>query len=161
MALLLLAAALGAVIRGMAPDPSITRDVGTLMLVLWLPAIGNLIAYLSKKLPRGSSPPTRFSPDVPFSADIEVNLQRLALPVALARPIPTDQLATVLVGRRGFSVRFAISIEDWLAGDGDATMALELLRPSAALAHLQDGTRFHLLSGPLPVAKGVVLQHCR
>lgn len=157
MAVLLALAALGGVIRWWAPDPSIARDIGTLMLVLWLPAIGNLIAYLAGKLPRAAPPPTRFAPDAPFTADIEVALQRLALPAGFAGSVPADGLATVLVGRHGFTARTAASMADWLAGQGDSTLALQLLRPSAALAHLRAGTDFHLLVGRQPVARGRVL----
>lgn len=158
MAVLLVLAASGGVIRALAPDPSISRDVGTLMLVLWLPAVGNLIAYLTTKLPRRAPPPTRFAPDMPFSPQLEVSLQRLAVPPDLARSIPADQLATVLVGGRGFTVRFATSVAHWIAGDGDSNEMLELLRPSAALVHLREGTDFYLLVGQQPVAKGRILR---
>jgi hypothetical protein len=156
MATLLTLAALGGVMRWLAPNPSITRDIGTLMLVLWLPAIGNLIAWLTKKLPRSAPPPTHFSPEAPFSAQVEAQLQRLALPAGFATSIEPGQLATVLVGRRGFTVRLAEPIAQWLAGEGDSPVMLELLRPSAATAHLVAGTDFHLLVGRQPVAKGVV-----
>ena len=158
MGVLLVLAASGGVIRALAPDPSISRDVGTLMLVLWLPAIGNLIAYLTTKLPRPAPPPTHFSPDRPFSPHLEVSLQRLAVPADFARSIAADQLATVLVGRRGFTVRFATSVAHWLAGNGDSNEKVELLRPSAALAHLRAGTDFYLLVGQQPVAKGQILR---
>jgi hypothetical protein len=158
MGALLVLAASGGVIRALAPDPSITRDVGSLLLVLWLPAVGNLIAYLVTKLPRRAPPPTHFSPDRPFSANLEVTLQRLALPADFAPSVPADQLATVLVGRSGFTVRFATPVAHWLAGDGDSTVMLELLRPSAALAHLRAGTEFHLLIGRQAVAKGGILR---
>jgi len=46
MAVMLVLAAAGGVIREMAPNPSVLRDIGTLMLVLWLPAVGNLVCYL-------------------------------------------------------------------------------------------------------------------
>ena len=52
MAVLLLLAIAGAVIRATAPDPSTLRDIGTLLLVLWMPAVGNLVAYLVRKIPR-------------------------------------------------------------------------------------------------------------
>ena len=157
MAMLLVLAALGGVVRALAPDPSITRDIGTLMLVLWLPAIGNLIAYLTKKLPASTPPPTHFSPDAPFSAHLQVRLQRLALPADFALSLPAGQLAVVQVGRRGFTVRLATPIADWLAGEGDLTVMLELLRPTAAFEHLDAGVGFHLLIGQQPVAKGEVL----
>ena len=41
---LLILALAGAAIRQWADNPSITRDIGTLLLVLWLPIIGNVVA---------------------------------------------------------------------------------------------------------------------
>ena len=64
----------------------------------------------------------------------------------------------MLVGRRGFTVRFDTSVAHWLAGDGDSNEKVELLRPSAALAHLRVGTDFYLLVGQQPVAKGRILR---
>ena len=40
---LLALALVGAGMRQWAPNPSLMRDVGTLLLVLWLPVIGNVI----------------------------------------------------------------------------------------------------------------------
>ena len=48
IALLLLAVAGGA-IRAWAPNPSTLRDIGSLLLVLWVPVIGNVIAYLVRQ----------------------------------------------------------------------------------------------------------------
>ncbi|MFL5404944.1 MAG: hypothetical protein ACJ79O_03700 [Myxococcales bacterium] len=158
MAVLLVLAATGAVIRKLAPDPSVLRDLGTLMLVLWLPAVGNLIAYLKDKLPRAAAPPTHFPAGAAFSPQLEVRLERVPLPPDFVPPVTEDALATVLVGRRGFSVRFATSLAAWLAGEGDATSMLELLRPASARGHLRPGTAFHLLSGKHVVAKGVVVR---
>ena len=157
MAAVLALAVAGGVIRALAPDPSTLRDVGTLLLVLWLPAIGNLIAYLAGKLPKGSPPPTGFAPGQPFSPQVQVQLERIPLPAGAAAAFHADQLGTVLVGRRGFTVRFAGPITAWVAGEGDTTLSLELLRPQAARGYLEEGTEFHLLLGAQPVAKGRVL----
>ena len=158
MAVLLVLAATGAVIRELVPDPSVLRDLSTLMLVLWLPAIGNLIAYLKGKLPRAAGPPTHFPAGAAFSPQLEVHLERLPLSPDFVPPVTEDAFATLLVGRRGFSVRFATSLRDWLAGEGDATWMLELLRPASARGHLRAGTAFHLLAGEHVVAKGVVVR---
>ena len=44
-AILLLFAVGGGLLRWLAPQPSLARDMGSLLLVLWLPIIGNIIAY--------------------------------------------------------------------------------------------------------------------
>ena len=49
MATLLGLAIIGAAMRYWAPNPSTTRDIGTLMLVLWLPAVGNLVAFVVRE----------------------------------------------------------------------------------------------------------------
>lgn len=50
MVVLLVLAVIGAAIRYWAPNPSAARDVGTLLLVLWLPAVGNLVAFAIGKM---------------------------------------------------------------------------------------------------------------
>ncbi|MBA3773934.1 MAG: hypothetical protein H0X13_16020 [Ramlibacter sp.] len=55
MATLLGLAIVGAVMRYWAPNPSATRDIGTLMLVLWLPAVGNLISFAVREWHRRRS----------------------------------------------------------------------------------------------------------
>ena len=51
MAVLLFLAVIGAAIRHWADNPSLLRDIGTLMLVLWLPAVGNLVAFVIRRVP--------------------------------------------------------------------------------------------------------------
>lgn len=160
MGVLLFFAAAGGVIRVLAPDPSMLRDVGTLMLVLWLPAVGNLLGYLKGKLPRAAPPPVEFAAGLPFSPHLEVHLERLPLPPGFVGGLKDDMLGTLLVGRRGFSVRFETPLRAWLAGTGDATSMLELLRPGSARGYLPAGTAFHLLAGEKAVAKGVVVRPC-
>ena len=50
MATLLGLAIVGAAMRYWAPNPSVTRDIGTLLMVMWLPAIGNLVAFAVRQL---------------------------------------------------------------------------------------------------------------
>ena len=158
MAMLLVLAVAGGVIRELAPQPSVLRDVGSLMLVLWLPAVGNFLGYVRGKLPRAAPPPTHFPAGVAFTPQLEVRLERHPLPPDFELPAADDALATLLVGRRGFSVRFATPLRVWLEGEGDATSMLELLRPASARRHLVAGTAFHLLVGRQVVAKGVVVR---
>ena len=51
MCVLLGLALVGAGIRHWADNPSTLRDVGTLMLVLWLPAVGNLVGFVIREFP--------------------------------------------------------------------------------------------------------------
>ncbi|GAB3765136.1 hypothetical protein GCM10028796_21720 [Ramlibacter monticola] len=155
MGVLLVLAVAGGVIRELAPSPSVLRDLGTLMLVLWLPAVGNFVGYLKGKLPRAAPPPLRFAAGLAFSPHLEVDLERVPLPPDFAATLENDQLGTLLVGRRGFSVRFETPLRAWLQ-EGEATSMLELLLPESARGHLEAGTAFHLLADAQAVAKGVV-----
>jgi TRAP-type C4-dicarboxylate transport system permease small subunit len=49
MATMLGLALVGGAMRYWAPNPSVTRDIGTLMLVLWLPAVGNLVSFVVRQ----------------------------------------------------------------------------------------------------------------
>ena len=70
MIALLVLAASGGVVRWVAPNPSTLRDLGTLLLVLWLPAVGNLIAYFIKRIPRSAPPATEFAPGAAFAPQL-------------------------------------------------------------------------------------------
>jgi hypothetical protein len=158
IALLLLAVA-GGFIRAYAPDPSTLRDVGTLLLVLWLPAVGNLVAYLLKKVPRSAPPATRFPAGKAFTPQLDVQLQATDVPGDLLAGLdPDERQCTVLVGRSGFTARLGEPLGQLLASPGSQALALELLHPAVALPRLAPGTDFHLLAGTTAVAKGTVLR---
>jgi hypothetical protein len=73
------------------------------------------------------------------------------LPSALAS---AGNRCTLIVGKGGFTAR----LEGPLPAQQDQAVALELLRPSVALARLQPGTEFHLLVGATAAAKGRVVE---
>ena len=156
MGVLLLLAAAGGVIRQQAPDPSVLRDIGTLLLVLWLPAVGNLVAYFVKKIPASKPPPMAFEPGAPFTPQLQARIDTVPLPAGWLEALdPTQQLCTVIVGRRGFTVRTQAPLAQWLK-DAPPTLALECLVPSTSLRELVPGTAFHLVVGTTAVARGVV-----
>jgi hypothetical protein len=147
----------GGVIRHYAPNPSTLRDIGTLLLVLWLPAIGNLIGYVSRKLPHGAPPPTGFAPGSAFAPQLHVQIERVELPPGFIGALgPEIDMGTVLLGRRGFTVRMGTPVSRVLAVAGPQALTFECLTPAAALPHLTPGTEFHLLVGTTAVAKGRV-----
>jgi len=158
MAVLLFLAASGGVIRKFAPDPSVMRDIGTLLLVLWLPAVGNFVGYLMRKIPRKPPPTTDFAASTVFAPQLQVQVEGVALPADLVEILdPTAKLCTVLVGRQGFTVRMAHPVVQAFAVAGPQTMALELLHPKVGLPKLKAGTEIHLLVGTTGVAKGYVV----
>ncbi|GAB3646570.1 hypothetical protein [Ramlibacter alkalitolerans] len=153
MIVLLLLAVLGGFIRKFAAPASTLHDVGTLLLVLWLPAVGNLIAYLIRRIPRRPQP----APELPravfpagsaFTPHLQARLEAIgALPAQHA-----DCL--LLVAGQAFTARLSAPMAQALAAP--QPQPIELLRPAAALPRLAPGTAFHLLVGTTAVATGRV-----
>jgi len=160
MAVMLGLAVSGGVIRHYAPAPSTLHDVGSLLLVMWLPAVGNLIGYLMRKLPRSAPPPTDFPPGSTFRPQLQVRVETVPLPDGwLASLDAVEERTVLLVGRHGFTARSARPVVQWLAQREPQDLAIELLRPDAALRELKPGTDVHLLVGTTAVGKGRVLPH--
>lgn len=158
MAFLLLLAVAGGVIRALADNPSTLRDVGTLLLVLWVPAIGQLIGWLRRQLPAAAPPPTGFAPGQPFEAQLQVELTPLPPRGFLQAMDAATPQFTVLHGRQGFTARSAAPLAQWLAASPPQTLALQFLTPDLALQRLAPRTHFHVLVGSVAVAKGVALE---
>jgi hypothetical protein len=157
MAAMLTLAASGGIIRHYAANPSTLRDIGTLLLVLWLPAVGNLIAFFIGKIPRSVPPATDFAEHSPFEPQLQVRLEATGSPDELLEQAGLQgQRCTVLVGRRGFTARSGQPLAVLLAPTGPQTVLLQLLHPKVALRHLPAGTTFHLLVGSTAIAKGSV-----
>ncbi|MCD6077417.1 MAG: hypothetical protein K0R89_1355 [Ramlibacter sp.] len=141
MIVLLTLASAGGVMRLLAPDPSTLRDIGTLLLVLWLPAVGNLVAWFVRRIPRKVPPATAFAAGSAFSPQLRVAIEPQG-------PAPAEgSTVLVVVGQRGFIGRLG----------GIREGRLELLHPQGALPYLAQGAEFHLLVGSTPFAKGRVL----
>lgn len=159
MIALLTLAASGGVIRWLAPNPSTLRDIGTLLLVLWLPAVGNLIAYFIKRIPRSAPPATDFAPDAAFAPQLQVQLEAVEWPAAQRTGLDVgERRCTLLVGRQGFTARLERPLAESVADNDGGMMRLQLLHPAVALRRLAPGTEFHVLAGTIAVAKGRVLQ---
>ena len=158
MATLLLLAVAGGVIRHYAANPSTLRDIGTLMLVLWLPAVGNLIAWLVRRIPRRAAEANDFADGAEFTPHLEVRLQALDLSREFLDAIgPEERRCIVLVGTQAFRARLAVPLQEVIATPGERVLQLELLRPALGLAALPRGSEIHLLAGNTAVAKGQVL----
>lgn len=157
MGVMLALAVTGGVVRHYAPAASTLHDIGTLLLVMWLPAVGNLIAWVVGKLPRPAPPPTDFPADRAFTPQLEIQVERSPLPDGwLATLDPDERRAVLLVGRHGFTVRGARPLREWLAQPVSPSLWLELLRPGSARKALTPGTALHVLVGTTVVAKGSV-----
>jgi peptidoglycan/LPS O-acetylase OafA/YrhL len=155
IALLLLALA-GSFIRYLAPDPSTLRDIGTLLMVLWLPAVGNLVAYFVRKIPRRAPHLTAgFGAGSAFMPHLRVRLEPARtvrdLTAALAS---AGNSCTLVVANSGFTARLGGPAPS----QGEQGVEVELLRPEVALAQLTPGTEFRLAVGATAVAKGRVVE---
>ncbi|MBK0392793.1 hypothetical protein [Ramlibacter algicola] len=158
MAVMLGLAVAGAVLRWRAPNPSVWRDVGTLLLVMWLPAVGNLIGFIVRHIPRAAPPPTEFAPGSPFKAQAHLQLQAASLPAGFVDSLDAhDPRAVVLTGRHGFTVRMDRPVAQWLAAQGDGPVAVEYLLPGVALKAVKPPMPIRLLVGRTVVATGTVL----
>lgn len=158
MAVLLGLAAIGAAIRHWAPNPSLARDIGTLMLVLWLPAVGNLVAFAVRKIPRRAPRPTGFEPAAPFTPHLVARLVSVEEQSEKIASLPADlALCTLVVGKEGFTARAVSPLAQVLpAAPGAHEVPLQLLRPSHALPRLPAGTQFQCLVGSAVIAAGTV-----
>ncbi len=154
---LLVLALAGAAIRQWADNPSITRDIGTLLLVLWLPIIGNVVAYVimrvqSARRARGAA---GFAPDAAFIPHLLVEVQPLAPTPVLSNE---ERNCTLVIAQEGFTARGALPLAQWLAAGEARSVELQLLRPELALPRLPAGADFTMLAGRSVAASGRILK---
>jgi hypothetical protein len=154
VAVLLVLALVGAGMRLWAPRPSLARDVGMLLLVLWLPVIGNIISFA---IARVSSWRRRhaFAAEAPFRAQLLVELTAEGGRLRLQRD---ERRCTLVVGSEGFTARLPFPVAQWLAGAQPQTTPLELLHPELGLARMAADTRFSVLAGTAVAGHGRVLE---
>lgn len=153
-------ALIGGAIRYWAPNPSLSRDMGNLLLVLWVPAIGNVIAFVVSKARRPKVARSPFAANRPFAAQLLVEVTPFAsqLQAALGQLPPQQDHCTVVVGPDGFTARLSRPLAEWLAQGQATTVQLEFLRPALALPRFAAGTGFRVLAGSTVAAEGRVLQ---
>jgi hypothetical protein len=155
---LLLLAVIGGAMLAWAPKPSLARDVGSLLLVLWIPVISNVVGFAAQKLRLGPGAPPDFEAGSPFTRHLDVDMEPLQRGAAALAPIAPDETRCALVvGKEAFTARLPVPLVQWLASPGMQALPLELLRPDLALPRLAGGTAFSVLVGTAIVGKGRVL----
>lgn len=158
--ILLCVAVGGALLRQFADRGSTLRDVGTLLMLLWLPIIGQVISWLVARVRRPAAPvPDAFAAVGAFAAHLQVTLKFRApqlpvddVPVAVGE----HRGALVLGSNEGFSAR-------WFVPPGDAVrlgtaqeLQVEFLTPALALPHFPPHTAFRMLVGQTFIGDGRV-----
>lgn len=152
---LLLLAVAGGVIRLLAPNPSTLRDLGSLMLVLWVPVIGNVVGFFVRKIKLQRASP--FSKRGPFAGELLVELT----PIAPAPPMPaalSSENCALVIGGEGFSVRLSQPLAGWLDAGVPVQLEAQFLRPEKALHRFAQDTAFRVISQQRLVGQGRVLQ---
>jgi hypothetical protein len=161
----------GAALRQLSAPGSTQRDVGTLLMLLWIPVIGNIIAWLVNRMRAAralkkaaavmaAAPAAPLREDMPFEphAWVELTLRPAGVP---SEDIPIAEglhHCALVIGNEGFSVR-------WQVGPGRSfrrgtlqTLPVEFMAPEAALPRLKPGIAFRLLVGEAFIGDGQVLR---
>lgn len=148
---LLVLAVVGGAVRHWAPKPSGLRDFGSLLLVLWVPVIGNVIAFFVRKFKLSQVP--GFAVDRPFAGQLTIEMTSL---VAAPDRLQGDACALV-VGTEAFSARLSRPLAG-LRHDAPLVTEAEFLHPAMALPQFAEGTPFRVIANNQLVAQGQVLQ---
>lgn len=157
---LLLAAVGGGVLRWQSAPGTLARDLGTLLLVLWLPIVGNIIAWVVGRARRPKVLPPGFGPDAAFEPSAQVELTLLPADVpAESRPIPAGLFPCLIVlGSEAFSARLQVIPGAEPRPEVSQVLLLQFLRPELALPRLRNSVEFTLLSGRRPLGRGRLLE---
>ena len=161
--LILLAVALGgAAIRHYAAAGSTLRDIGTLLMLLWIPIIGNVIAWLVARVrrPAPDEVATGFDLRREFTAHalIELTLRESQLPSENTAVSAGEHRCALVVDNQGFSARWWVRQGDTIRRGVPWSCEVEFLAPDAALGKFAVGTPFRMLIGESFVGDGRVLQ---
>ncbi|MGV3727867.1 hypothetical protein [Hydrogenophaga sp.] len=156
---MLVLALLGGLVRWLAPQPSVARDLGSLLMVLWLPIVGNIIGWMMQRAKAPRHVLQGFAPDAVFEPSARIELTLLAADTPReSRPIRAGYFdGALVVGSEGFTARLAVPVEGEPVPEVPCVLAVQFLRPALALAQLTPDKRFALLAGRTVLGTGYVL----
>lgn len=162
--ILLLCVALGgAALRHLSAPGTTARDIGTLLMLLWIPVIGNVIAWLIgrvKRKPAVAAPVATFTEAAPFRPQLQVELT-LRPPSVPAEDIAIaegEHHCAFVLGNEGFSGKWQVPEGGSFRRGTAQVLPVEFLTPALALPKFQPGTVFRMLVGESFVGDGRVLQ---
>ncbi|MBA3599214.1 MAG: hypothetical protein H0W40_17830 [Methylibium sp.] len=154
---LLVTAVAGALLRSFSAPQSTPYYLGTLLMVMWVPVVGNVISFFAKKFRPSVPVPPTFSSSMPFVAQVvvELKLHSEQAPALPRREQDGKIHCLFITGTEGFSVRVSL-LESHIAGEAVGAEA-QFLLPAAALPKFPVGSSFHLMQGRLGFGTGQVL----
>lgn len=159
--LLLCFAVGGAAIRHFAAPASTLRDIGTLLMLLWVPIIGNVISWLIAKWRRRAvQPPSPFGTLGAFQPHVrvELTLRPAAVPAEDTSIAPGEHRCALVVGSEAFSARWWAPTDRSFRRGVARQLEVEFLAPALAQPRFIRDTRFRMLIGDSFVGDGVVLE---
>jgi len=159
--ILLCVAVTGALMRHYAERGSTTRDIGTLLMVLWVPIIGNVIAWLIGKRPRRAPPaePATFDAASAFTPHLRVELT-LRPPALPSHDVPLsagEYRCALVVDNEGFSARWFVPQGAVLERGKPHALEVEFLTPDIARPRFPRDAVFRVMVGDSFIADGRVL----
>ena len=160
VAILLAVAVGGAVIRRFTDPASTSHTIGTLMLVMWVPVVGNIIAWLVQRLRRPAAvAPEPFDSAGEFQGQVMVELTlRPSQVPAENRPVaPGEYRCALVLGNEGFSARWVVPPGPGMQRGKAQTLPVQFLTPATALPRFSSGAVFRVLVGESFIADGRVL----
>ncbi|MDM0017082.1 hypothetical protein [Variovorax saccharolyticus] len=159
--ILLCVAVGGAALRQWAAPGSTTRDIGTLLMLLWVPIIGNVISWLIGRLRRPAPPAASpFDERASFDPQLLVELT-LRPPLVPAEDIPVpagEHRCALVIGNEAFSARWWVAPDRSFRRGSPQALEMEFLAPLLALPRFQPGASFRMLVGESFVGDGRVLR---
>ena len=165
VAILLCVAVGGGVVRHYATPGTTTRDIATLLMVLWVPIIGNVIAWLVSKRPRrapraAAVAPPSFDTAGAFTphARVALTFRKPGLPSQDVPIAPGEYRCALVLDKEGFSARWVVPPGDALERGLPASLAIEFLSSALARPRFPEGTAFRVLIGDSFIADGRVLR---
>ncbi len=164
--ILLCVAVGGAIVRHRATPGTTTRDIGTLLMLLWIPIVGNIIAWLVAQIRRkppatsGTAAAADFDPAAPFAPQLQVSLT-LRPPQLPSEDVPVAEgqyRCALVVDNQGFTARWVVQPGQLLRRGQAQEIDIEFLSPAIALPRFAPDTVFRMLVDESFIADGRVMR---
>jgi len=162
--LLLCVAVGGAVLRHLGAPGTTLRDVGTLLMLLWIPVIGNVIAWLIGQLRR--KPATDAAPAAAVDVlqtfrpqlEVELTLRPAAVPAEDLPIAEGEHHCAFVIGNEGFTGKWRVPEGGSFYRGTPQRLEVEFLAPALALPKFVPGVVFRMLVGESFIGDGRVLR---